>query len=160
MSVQAYVNLTSVYGTTNPGFNLGSTYEENGNTWMFVKGGATCAAYKAVITTVAYTIQTVTTALATSVVSVIGIPQFDILVNEFAWIPVGPFFKKADGTNFYVTAATLDAVDVPQYTTATGGLIDDTATVQIQGLRLLATNASGATANTACCAAGRLRVNG
>jgi len=159
MTVSAYVNLTSVYGTTNPGFPLGATYEENGNTWMFVKGGGTCAAYKAVITTVAYTIQTVTTGLATSVVANIGIPQFDILVNEFAWIPVGPFFKRADGTNFYVTAATLDAVDAPQYTTATGGLVDDTATVQIKGLRLLATNASGSTANTACCAVSTLGVN-
>lgn len=158
MTAAAYANLTAVDGTTSTA-QLGQEFNSKGATWMYVKASATCSAYKACIVAADGTIQPITTALATGVVADVVIPQFDFASGDYGWAPVGPFNLREDNvSNFKVSALTLDAVNAIQYTTATPGSVDDTATVQIKGLRLLST-VGGSTADTACVAESRLTVN-
>jgi hypothetical protein len=97
--------------------------------------------------------------------SLVCIPQFEVADNEYFWAPIGPIAPttpyNVDGapTTFKVLAATLCALDVKLYTTATDGVVDDSATDLIAGLLLLSTNAAGGTVATPCIAVQRMVTN-
>lgn len=157
MSGIAYYNTVS--SETISSAQLGQEVNIKGATYKYVLASSAITAFQACITSNTGTIQPVTTALATNVVADIVIPQFALASGEYGWAPVGPFFLREDDvTPFYVSALTLSALNVIQYTTATAGSVDDTATVQIRGLKLTST-VGGATANTPCIAVDRLVVN-
>lgn len=137
---------------------VGEIFEENGNTWMYVLASSDCAAYKLCLISKTFTVAPVDTTGAGSTVNAYCIPQFTIASGEYGWAPVGPFNVRtvpSGVTTFKVKCATLDAEGVKQYTTATAGTVDDSATTLVSGLTINATDGGGGS-DIACRAVSRL----
>jgi hypothetical protein len=138
---------------------LGQTVDSKGTTLMYCQASAALTAGQAAIVAINGTAQPLTTTLANAQVGAsVVIPQFAVAINEYFWAPCGPFGLRPDGSNVVVNALTLDAVNAKQYTSATPGAVDDTATTLISNLFLKSTNATGGTVATPCYATGRLTV--
>lgn len=167
MAATGMVNLLSSDGTTAQA-QVGQFHESKGSTWMYIKAKGILLAYEWAIG-----ISTDTgefgqgsyagTYPANGITSNVVIPQFAFADGEYGWAPCGPFNVTSwdDSTTFKVSALTLCVLNVPLYTSATAGSVDDTSAsqAQIYGLRLHST-VGGSTAATACSATRKLTVGG
>lgn len=158
----AYYDLTAVSPVNAASVAaLGEVRVVKGAYWMYVKAASAVAKYDACIVHNDYTMEKITTTLASAVIKPVVIAQFAFAANDFGWAPVGPFFLREDDTsNFKVTVLASAVLDVPLYTTATAGKLDDTSsgsTIQIRGLKIHATD-SGSGSSIACSAVERLHV--
>lgn len=139
MTVQASVNLTSTDGTTAK-FAVGSTYETKGARYTYLKAAGAIEAYAACTLDNSFEAVEGTTTTSGAKPTLFAIPQFAVADNEYFWAPTGPFCLREDGeTKFKVKAALNCAGSVKLYTTATAGVVDDTATDLIAGLLLTET---------------------
>jgi len=139
MSGHAMPNLTASDGTT-PQAALGQTIEIKGATYQYFIADGAITAYDACYIQDDFDASPITTTLSGARPCGVCIPQFAVADNEYFWAPVGPFFKREDGsTTFKVKAAASCAADVKLYTTATAGVVDDSATDLIAGLLLTET---------------------
>lgn len=135
----AYMNLTASDGTT-PKAGLGDVAWVKGAQYMYFIADGAIAAYAACSVQNDYDAEELTTTTSGSKPTLVCIPQFAVADNEYFWAPIGPFFKREDGsTTFKVLAAASCAHSVKLYTTATDGVVDDTATDLVAGLLLTET---------------------
>lgn len=156
MAVKSGYNLTSSDGTT-PKFQLGETVEIAGATYKYFKASGAIAAYDSCTVQNDWDAEKGTTTTSGAKPTMFCIPQFAVADQEYFWAPVGPFRLREDGvTTFKVNAALNCAGSVKLYTTATGGVVDDTATDLIAGLFLTETIT---TAEAADCMAVQLMVS-
>ena len=140
-------------------FALGTEINVDGNTYAYIKSGGAITQYAACTLSSDWVAVEGTTTTSGAKPTQFAIPQIAVSATDlYLWAPVGPFFKKKDGTAFYVRALTLAATGAKLYTTATAGCVDDTATDLIAGLTLTET-VGGATANAACVTVLRLVSN-
>lgn len=151
-------NLTSSDGTTSQAA-LGDEIEVKGGArWKYVQASGALAIYQLCHITAAGLAIPSTTALVGTAArpTTLGIPQFAVADTEYAWIPVGPFRLREDGsTAFKVLGAASDVLGTKQYTTGTAGVVDDAPTTGVvQGLALTETLTGAAAA--ACVAVTRL----
>lgn len=166
MTVAAKYNLTSSDGTT-ANFALGTETEIKGTKFGYFLADGTIAAYSACSIQNDLDAEEATTTTSGAKPTLFCIPQFAVADNEYFWAPIGPIAPQtpyndpATGapTTFKVNAATLCATSVKLYTTATDGVVDDTATDLIAGLFLTSTNSAGGTVATPCMAVQRLVSN-
>ena len=130
------VDLTNV--STVPQQNVGDKHQANDGVYQYVKTTATVAQYALVKIQNDFTIVEGTTSLLPSTEPAkVGIAQvaFAGTTNtpNYGWVFVGP------GQNVSVKAAALCAQDVKLYTTGTAGVVDDSATTLINGLKIVTT---------------------
>lgn len=152
---QAQVNLTSSDGTTQQ-TNLGDLYRIGGAVYMYCKSSAALAQYGACTVSIAGVAAPGTTTTSGAMPTAVVIPQFAVAAaNEYFWGWHGGEFSRYDwlGNPFYVLAALNCADSVKLYTTATDGVVDDSATDLIEGLLLTETitTARAATAMAVAC---------
>jgi hypothetical protein len=164
MTAAGKYNFTSSDGTTAQ-FGLGDEVQIGGTRFGYYLADASIAAYSACTIQNDLDAAEATTTTSGAKPTGVCIPQFAVADNEYFWAPIGPIAPttpyNVDGapTTFKVLAATLCATSVKLYTTATDGVVDDSATDLIAGLCLTATNAAGTTEATACIAVQRLVTN-
>jgi hypothetical protein len=159
MSALAKYNFTSSDGTT-ANFAVGTTVEVGGATYEYFKSGGVIAQYSACTVSNAGVAVVGTTTTSGAKPTKVCIPQFAIAAtDEYFWAPVGPFGPTAwDGSTYIkVLAAALCADSVKLYTTATDGVVDDSATDLIAGLVLTETLVGAGAAK--CIAVQRLVTN-
>ena len=154
MTAAAKYNLTSSDGTT-PNFSLGAEIEVKGTRYKYHKSGAAIAQYAACSVSNADVAVVGTTTTSGAKPTLFCIPQFAVAAtDEYFWAPVGPIGRvREDGaTAFKVLAAASCADSVKLYTTATDGVVDDSATDLIAGLTLTETitTARAATCISVC----------
>ena len=144
-------NLTSSDGTT-PKFALGTRMEIKGATYMYFIADAAIAAYSACTVQNDFDAEEATTTTSGAKPTLVCIPQFAVADNEYFWAPIGPFRLREDGTTtFKVNAALNCAGSVKLYTTATDGVVDDSATDLIAGLFLTETITTAEAADCMAC---------
>jgi len=166
MTAHAKYNLTSSDGTT-PQFGLGDEVVVGDTTFKYFLADGTIAAYSACTVQNDLDAEEATTTTSGAKPTLVCIPQFAVGDNEYFWAPIGPIaaltpYNDADTgvpVTFKVLAATLCANSVKLYTTATDGVVDDSATDLIAGLFLTSTNSAGGTVATGCMAVQRLVTN-
>ena len=157
MTASMMYNLTSSDGTTAK-FALGTEINIKGATYQYFIADGALAQYAACTVQDDFDVQEGTTTTSGAKPTQFTIPQFAVADNEYFWGPVGPFRLREDGvTTFQVKAALNCAADVKLYTTATVGVVDDTATDLIAGLFLTETITTAAAAD--CMAVSRLVSN-
>jgi hypothetical protein len=144
----AGVNLSTTYtGTTTDGanapFKLGTLVEgTDGSRWVFVQAGAAITQYYTVAIDENFQAVHITSTLAKAGYGV-GFAQVAFSDNDFGWVCVHA------GGNISVRLAASCAADVQLYTTATAGVLDDTATSTACLLRgVVAVVAASNTAST------------
>ncbi len=134
-----------------------STYvDQSGSTYVYIKAHASLTAglvysyLEASGLTVGGLTQTTDD---TSPIS-LCIPQIAIASGSFGWALCGP----GNGVVSVLVSCLLDAL---LYSTTTAGSLDDASASAkvVVGIKLTATNASGATANTACQLASKLVIS-
>lgn len=134
-------DLDKVYDTEE--FALGTVMGGiDGNEWMFVEANGTITQYDCVAIDEDNLAVAITHALAAAG-HTIGFSQLTLADGEYAWIPLR-------GSNVKVRAAASCAKDVQLYTTATAGVLDDTATSTaklIRGVVLATVNGTAAVAS-------------
>lgn len=132
-------------------FPLGTIVSaSDGAEYMYILADEAIAQYAAVKIDDDIQVSELTTTLSGAEPTQVGIAQIAFADTEYGWIVIsGPCT---------VLAASSCAADVKCYTTATAGVIDDTATDLIQGLKLTTTNGASQAA-TAAFAAGRMYTN-
>lgn len=132
-------NLTSSDGTTAQA-QLGQTCTVKGANYQYFKANGAIAAYAACTVSNAFLAAEGTTTTSGAKPTAVCIPQFAVADGEYFWAPVGPFYlREDDSTTFKVKAALNCAGSVKLYTTATAGVVDDSATDLIAGLCLTET---------------------
>lgn len=157
MSAHGMYNLTSSDGTTAQ-FALGTKINVKGADYMYFIADGSIAAYSLCTVQNDYDAGEGTTTTSGSKPTLCCIPQFAVADNEYFWAPIGPFRLREDGvTTFKVNAALNCAGSVKLYTTATGGVVDDTATDLVAGLFLTETITTAEAAD--CMAAQQLVTN-
>lgn len=121
-----------------PLFSLGTlTWDSNGSLWQYVKGGGTIAQYEYVKVSgdgnFTATSLTTTTNPSTEPASVGCLQAADGLTSStYGWV-----FR---GYGYHVGKFAASCVqDVKIYTTGTAGVVDDSATTLINGLKLITT---------------------
>lgn len=154
MSNAGMYNLTSSDGLVAQA-GLGDEIDIGGCRFGYFKCNASAliAAFSACTIADAYVAAVATTTTSGSRPTLFCIPQFAVAVSEYFWAPIGPFGEAtpyndpATGVpvTFKVLAAASCATDVKLYTTATDGVVDDSATDLITGL-LLSETITGAEA--------------
>jgi len=130
-------DFSKVYDTAE--FELGTTVlATNGQEWMFVEANGAITQYD----TIAIDEDNLAVAITATLANdghTIGFSQLALADGEFAWVPL-----RANG-NINIRVAASCAKDVQLYTTATAGVLDDTATstaVLIRGVTLVTLNAT------------------
>lgn len=155
--LHAGYNITASDGTVAQAA-LGDTMNVCGATYMYFIADGTIAIYSACTVQNDLDAEEATTTTSGAKPSLVCIPQFAVADNEYFWAPVGPFFFRENGsTTFLVNAALNCATSVKLYTTATDGVVDDSATDLIAGLFLTETITTARAAN--CMAAQQLVTN-
>lgn len=158
MTAHAAYNLTSSDGLT-ASFALGTEINVKGATYGYFKAAGSIAAYSLCTIQNDFDAEEGTTTTSGAKPTGCCIPQFVVADLEYFWAPVGPFgpYREDGSTTFKVNAAALCAASVKLYTTATDGVVDDTATDLVAGL-LLTETLVGAEAGD-CIAVQRLVTN-
>lgn len=137
-----------------PEFPLGAEKEfSDGSIWQYVTAGEAISQYLLCRLTDDgnYTATRATTTAVGAVPYALGITEgLTVTSGSYFWI-----LRQGPCTVF---AGASCAADVALYTTATSGLVDDTATTLVVGLHLTAT-VGGSNANTAAFADSKLRCN-
>ena len=136
-------NLLSSDGTT-PQTKLGDTYEIGGAVYMYCKSSAALAQYGICTVSIAGVAAPGTTTTSGAKPTAVVIPQFAVAAaDEYFWGWHGGDFSRYNWNDtsgpFYVLAAQDCATSVKLYTTATDGVVDDSATDLIAGLLLTET---------------------
>lgn len=158
----AKYNLTSSDGTT-ANFELGATTTIKGCTFQYFLADGAIAAYAACTVQNDWDAEEATTTTSGAKPTLVCIPQFAVADNEYFWAPVGPFGTQTPynvngaPVTFKVLAALNCADSVKLYTTATDGVVDDSATDLIAGLCLTETITTAEAAD--CIAVQRLVTN-
>lgn len=159
MTALAKYNLTSSDGTTAQ-FAVGDEINVAGATYQYFKSGAAITAYSACTVSNLGVAVMGTTTTSGSKPTAVCIPQFAVsATDEYFWAPVGPFpaYTWDGSTTFKVRSALNCADSVKLYTTATDGVVDDSATDLIAGLTLTETITTAEAAD--CIAVQRLVTN-
>ena len=127
--------------STTPLFKVGiKTTDTEGGVWQYVKAASAVAlgAYVKISSDGLFTIaEGTTTLLPSTEPSLVGCAQVAFADNEFGWVC-------RSGSHLGKFAASC-VQNVKIYTTATAGVVDDTATTQILGLKLITTIVGAAT---------------
>jgi len=160
MTALGNYNLTSSDGTTAK-FTVGTEINIKGCQFGYFLAAGNINAFDACTVSNTSTAVAGTTTTSGAKPTLVCIPQFAVASGEYFWAPVGPFtplvpYGLSDVT-FKVNAALNCAADVKLYTTATVGVVDDTATDLIIGLLLTETITTARAAN--CIAVTRLGTN-
>lgn len=129
----ADVNHTS---KTQGPFNLGDIYSEGEVDYQYVHASGAIAQYNLVTMDADFEAQDATTTTSGARPTRCGVAQIAFADNEYGWVPIGPF---PESKGFKVNAALNCAKDVKLYTTATDGVVDDSATDLVEGLVLTET---------------------
>lgn len=139
MAGHAQYNLTASDGTTSQAA-LGQMANIKGAQYMYFIADGAITAYAACSIQNDYDASMLTTTTSGAKPTLVCIPQFAVADNEYFWAPIGPFFKREDGsTTFKVLSAVSCADSVKLYTTGTDGVVDDSATDLVAGLLLTET---------------------
>lgn len=118
----------------------GTILKANDGTYQYVKATTAVAQYAMVkIADQVACVEGTTTNLPSTEPCAVGIAQIAIAASSYGWVFVGPGLATCK-----VAASCVQ--DVKLYTTATPGVVDDTATTQIEGLTLLTTVTGAANA--------------
>lgn len=134
--------------STTADFTLGTEVKaSDGNCYVYVEADEAIDAYAACRLLEDHGIDELTTTNSGAVPTTVVVPQVDIASGSFGW-------AVKSGTAFSVLAAANCAADVKCYTTAVSGVVDDTATDLIVGLRLNAANGGSQAAVSASAANG------
>ena len=142
MGIQAGPNLEGV--DTVAQAKLGDEYTAGGNSYTYCQAGEALAAYQLVLLSATFSaIECATGDVVGPAMA--GVTQFAVASGEYFWLP-RKFNKKLDGSAFYVNGAASCATNVKLYTTATPGVVDDTATTLVNGLHLTETLTGAAAA--------------
>lgn len=162
MTSLAKVNLTSSDGLTAQA-GLGDEYQIGGCRFKYVRCNASAAVTTNTLCLIsaANLITMATTALVGTAARPTGlcVPQFAMAVDEYAWVPIGPWGIATpynDPTTgapvtFKVQAANT-ATSVRVYTTATSGVVDDAVTTgNVAGLYLTETVTTQEAADCVAC---------
>lgn len=143
--------------STTPSFKLGMEVQgSDGATYKYVQANGAVAEYAACKLDDTNEVLELTTTISgaePTAVAVNGAADDSLSAfadNEYGWVVVSGPCK--------VLAAASCAADVKTYTTATAGVVDDTATDLIQGLKLIAAN-GGSQAAVGAFIAGRAFTN-
>lgn len=135
-------NLKESDGTT-PTAALGEIRTIKGAQYGYFIADGAIAAYAACGVQNDFDASELTTAISGAKPTLVCIPQFAVADNEYFWAPIGPFprYREDGSTTFKVKAALNCADSVKLYTTATAGVVDDSAssTDLIAGLLLTET---------------------
>ena len=154
ISVSNMIGVSLEYTDTSPSFAVGTVVNlSDGGQAIYVQAASTCATWSAVTVTVDNKVAPLTTTNSANSKAV-GFAQVSIASGSYGWVQTG-------GVPVVKLAASC-APNVPLFTTATAGVLDD-ATVSGNGVGLVAgivatATASGATAIT--CVAGYPHVTG
>lgn len=120
-------------------FTLGAiAWDDAGNAWQYVQcnSSTAVAVYDAVKVDDDFTIASLTTTISGSEPTAVGVAQIAFATSEYGWV-----LRMGKGT---VNAAASCAQDVKLYTTGTAGVVDDSATDLISGLKIITTITSAA----------------
>jgi hypothetical protein len=149
MTVQKIVDLVEV--TTYPKHRLGEYHwDERGRLWQYVRASGAVAqyAYVKISTDGNFTAaEGTTTLLPNTEPAEVGCAQVAIANTRYGWV----FRGHGAHTGKYAASCVHN---VKIYTTATAGVVDDSATTLINGLKLLATITDAA--NAAAWAVGKM----
>lgn len=159
MAAPGNYNLTASDGTT-PQFGLGDEVDVSGARYKYLKSAAAIAQYAACTVQIDYDAEEGTTTTSGAIPTLVAIPQFAVAAaGEYFWAPIGPFgpYREDGSTRFKVKAAASCADSVKLYTTATAGVVDDSATDLVAGLLLIETITSAEAAD--CIAVCRMVTN-
>lgn len=119
---------------------LGDEQWAEGGCWKYFLAGGAINAFDACTFDSSFSAVAGTTTTSGARPTGFCIPQFAVASGQYFWAPVGPFGStRDDGTTYKVNAAASCAANVKLYTTATAGVVDDTATDLIAGLLLTET---------------------
>lgn len=121
---------------TSPQHALGRTFHgANGQKWIYIKANGTVAQYDCVSIDEAFGIDALTKALADQK-NGIGFAQIAFTVNQYGWVCV-----ESGGIGAQVNVLASCVQDVPLYTSATAGKLDDASASQtlISGVAITAT---------------------
>jgi hypothetical protein len=164
MTVASKYNLSASDGVAqagvSPAFALGTEMELKGTRYKYLKSGAAITQYAACSVSNANVAVMGTTTTSGAKPTQWCVPQFAVAAaDEYFWAPIGPIAPTAfDGsTAFKVLAAADCATSVKLYTTATDGVVDDSATDLIAGLCLTETITTARAAT--CISVGRMLSN-
>ena len=137
-----FANLTESTVAQGP-FPLGAIYESGDINYMYLHANGTLAQYGLVTIDKDFEAAPGTTATSGARPTRCAIPQIAVADNEYFWAPIGPF---PHGAGFKVKGAASCAANVKLYTTASAGVVDDTATDLVEGLVLTETLTGAASA--------------
>lgn len=129
--------------STDQKYGLGTiTWDTNGSLWQYVKANAAVAqyAYVKISGDGNFTIDEGTTTLLPSTEPAsVGCAQVAFAANDYGWV-----FR---GYGYHIGKFAASCVqNVKIYTTATAGVVDDSATTLINGLKLITTITSATSA--------------
>jgi hypothetical protein len=148
MVASAGYNLKSSDGTTAQ-FAVGDRADICGTVYQYFKAAGSIAAYSACTVQNDMDAEEATTTTSGAKPTQVCIPQFAVADLEYFWAPIGPIapYREDGVTTFKVLAALNCADSVKLYTTATDGVVDDSATDLIAGLCLTETITTARAAN-------------
>lgn len=115
---------------------LGAIYEQDEVVYQYVHANGSIAQYNLVTLDKDFEAADGTTTTSGARPTRCGVAQVAFADNEYGWVPIGPFPHSA---GFLVNAAANCAGNVKLYTTATDGVVDDSATDLVEGLVLTET---------------------
>lgn len=120
------------------GFGLGDWTITKGGMWVFAKAATALAVGSVVVVDVAYTATLITKALADVGNMVAVCPVIVAAASDYVWVQ-----RSGVVDNMLVLASC--AIDVPLYTSATAGSLDDTSTSQTKVIGVKLTTARSGT---------------
>ena len=134
---------------------LGDIGSDTDGEWMYVKAGAAVAQYAFVL--ISDTFVATETSGASTIVQHVGVAQFALATNEFAWVWIGGPAGGGVGKGIKGKIAASYVVNTPLLTTATSGVADDAGSTTIKNVS--ATTATTGAANVELKSTGYLTLN-
>lgn len=135
-------NLNASDGTT-PTAQPGTYLDIKGTRYRYSKAAGSIAAYAACSGATPIAMVEATTTTVNAIGTAGGYfccPQFAVASGEYFWGWCGPGYLREDDVTFiYVLSAALNAAGALLNTTATPGVIDDSATTALAGAALITT---------------------
>jgi hypothetical protein len=121
---------------TDAKFALGTRAQgNNGTVWMYCQASTTLTQYDCSVIDSSFKANPITTALTTEGAS-IGFPQVAVPITEYFWAAL-------EGRTVNIRVASSCAANVPLYTTATAGVLDDAvANNLMNGIKIVTTQGS------------------
>lgn len=141
------VNTDTEYATADAPFAVGTrAYGADGSEWIFAENIALVAGDVVAVSQTSYKVAKLTKTLADKG-DKIAVSQATKTAAHFGWFLV----KSGSGTSYTVRARNACAINVPLYTSAVAGMLDDTASsqTQVHGITLRDTATSSGAAEEA-----------